>query len=328
MGVNALHVTNGDSVLHEWKKGGLLGTHVAWRDVLHEGPVPAGMPLEELSRLRADYLASRGYGNAIKLHHDFQKRDAVIRRAAEFDEIVLWFEHDLYDQLHLLQILSVLQEQGIGAGAVQLIQSDNYLGMLAAEELMSLYPKRRFVTSVMADGAAKAWRAFTSGDPEELQSASKDRYVGFPFLNGALHRLCEEFPAAATGLSRTQKHVLEACARGARQKEEIFRQSQAREEASFLGDTTCYAHIDDLCADPAPLISILETGYEPTVLGRRVLAGDADWLHYQPLDRWIGGTHLTAECCWRWDEATDRVIQGAAPLRSERAASKLSPGDS
>ncbi len=134
MSVNALHVTNGDSVLYLWKKAGLLGTHIAWRDMLHEGPVVADLPLEELSRIRGDYLASRGFGNAIKLHHDLEKRDAAIRRAEEFEEIVLWFEHDLYDQLHLLQILAVLQEQGIGAGAVQLVQSDQYLGMLTADE--------------------------------------------------------------------------------------------------------------------------------------------------------------------------------------------------
>lgn len=322
MSVNTLHVTNGDSVMHLWKKAGLLGTHLAWRDVLHEGPVPDGMPLEDLSRIRADYLASRGHGNAIKLHHDFEKRDAIIQRAEEFEEVVLWFEHDLFDQLHVLQILAVLQEQGLGAGAVQLIQSDNYLGMLSADEVMALYPKRRFLTSVMAEGAAKAWRAFTGSSPEKLEAAAQERYVGFPFLNAALRRLCEEFPASGSGLSRTQKHVLEACARGARQKEEIFRRSQAREEASFLGDSSCFAHIDDLCAQPAPLLSTLDAGYELTVLGRRVLAGDADWLQYQPLDRWIGGTHLHAQNSWRWDEATERMVQGDAALQSERAPSE------
>lgn len=321
MSANTLHITNGDAVLHLWKKAGLLGTHLPWRDVLHEGPVPAGLPLRTLSRIRADYLASRGYGNAIKLHHDFEKRDALIRRANEFEEIVLWFEHDLYDQLHVLQILAVLQEEGIGAGAVQLIQSDNYLGMLSADEIMALYPKRRFLTSVMAEGAAKAWRSFTGESPEDLDAASRDRYVGFPFLTAALRRLCEEFPATGSGLSRTQKHVLEACAHGARQKEDIFRRSQAREEASFLGDSTCYAHIDDLCAEPAPLLSALEAGYEPTVLGRRVLAGDADWLEHQPVDRWIGGAHLTRENLWRWDEATERMVQGDAAVGSERAPS-------
>lgn len=321
MSVNTLHVTNGDSVLHTWKKAGLLGTHLAWRDVLHEGPVPAGLPLEQLSRIRADYLATRGFGNAIKIHRDFERRDALVRRAAEFEEVVLWFEHDLYDQLHLLQILAVLQEQGIGAGGVQLIQSDQYLGMLSPDEMLSLFPKRRFLTSAMADAAAKAWRHFTAQEPIGLNAAANAAYPGFPFLAAALKRLCEEYPASGTGLSRTQKQLLDACAQGARRKEDLFRRSQAREEASFLGDSPCYAYLDDMCAEPAPLISALENGYELTVLGRRVLAGDADWLESTPLDRWIGGTHLTSERDWRWDESSERMVQGGNAARSERAPS-------
>jgi hypothetical protein len=321
MSVNTLHVTNGDSVLHTWKKAGLLGTHLAWRDILHEGPVPAGLSLEDLSRVRADYLAARGLGNAIKLHRDFERRDAVIRRANEFEEIVLWFEHDLYDQLQLLQILSVLREQGIGAGAVQLIQSDQYLGMLSADEIMALYPKRKFLTSAMADAVAAAWSSFTSDSPEQLQTAAQKTYVALPFLAPGLKRLCEEFPASGSGLSRTYKHILEACAQGARRKEDVFRRSQAREEAAFLGDTACYASIEDLCAEPAPVLSLLEDGYDLTVLGRRVLAGDADWLEHQPLDRWIGGVHLTSENAWRWDEAGERLVQGDRAARSERAPS-------
>jgi hypothetical protein len=306
---NTLHITNGDSVLYSWRKGGLLGTHLAWRDVLHEGPVIAGASLEELSRLRGDYLASRGYGNAIKIHRDFEKRDAILRRASEFDEIVLWFEHDLYDQLQMLQILASLQEMGLGAGSVQLIQSDQYLGMLSGEELMTLYPKRRFITTAIAEGAARAWAAFTSSEPEQLRLAASQQYVGLPFLHDALRRMCEEYPAVDSGLSRTQKHLLQACAQGARRKEDLFRRSQAQEEAAFLGDAACYAVVDDLAAEPAPLLSALEHGYELTVLGRRVLAGDADWLERAPLDRWIGGVHLTSENAWRWDERAQRFVE-------------------
>jgi Domain of unknown function (DUF1835) len=305
----SLHITNGDSVLYMWKKAGLLGTHLAWRDALHEGPVPSGLPLEEVSRLRADYLARRGYGNAIKIHHDFQKRDAIIRKAGEFDEIVLWFEHDLYDQLHLLQILAVLADQGLGAGRVQLVQSDQYLGMLSADELMALYPKRRFVTTATEQGARSAWEAFISSQPPALVDAANGKYVGLPFLRDALKRLCEEYPALDSGLSRTQKQVLEACAQGASRKEDLFRRSQAREEASFLGDSSAYAAFDDMCAQPAPLLCVLEPGYELTVLGRRVLAGDADWLEHQPFDRWIGGVHLTTDSRWRWDDREEMLVE-------------------
>ena len=45
-----------------------------------------------------------------------------------------------------------------------------------------------------------------------------------------------------------------------------------------------------------------ERGFELTALGRRVLAGDADWLETHPIDRWIGGVHLTPEQVVRWDE--------------------------
>jgi hypothetical protein len=309
MSANSLHVTNGDSVLYTWKKAGLLGTHLAWRDPLHEGPVPAGLPLEELSRVRAEYLAKRGYGNPIKIHHDFEKRDATVRRAAEFDEVVLWFEHDLYDQLHLLQILNVLAGEGLGAGSVQLVQSEQYLGMLSTDEIMALYPKRRYVTRAIEERAARAWSAFTSENPEALIAAAAEKHSGLPFLRDAMRRLCEEYPAHDTGLSRTQKQILEACAQGARRKEDLFRLSQAREEAAFLGDSSCFAEVQALCAQPAPLITFLEQGCELTVLGRRVLAGDADWLEHQPLDRWIGGVHLQSDRHWRWNDQRETFVK-------------------
>lgn len=308
MTANALHVTNGDSVLYLWKKSGLPGTHLAWRDALNEGPLRADLALPAHSRMRADYLSSRGYGNPIKIHRDLEKRDAVIARAQTFEEIVLWFEHDLYDQLQLLQILAVLHDAGLGAGSVQLILSNTYLGNLTGDELMALYPKRRFITTAIAQAARTAWHAVASPEPHALRRALDEKYPGLPFMRDALLRLCEEYPDVQTGLSRSQKQILESSAPGPRRRDEVFHRSQAREEASFLGDAGCYALIDDLCAPPAPLLSQSDAGVELTVLGRRVLAGDTDWLEHQPADRWIGGVHLDGERCWRWDEARANFV--------------------
>lgn len=309
MSAKTLHVTNGDSVIYLWKKAALLGTHLAWKDVLHEGPVPAGLTLEELSRVRAGYIASRNYANPIKAHRDFEKRDAVIRSAGDFEEIVLWFEHDLYDQLHVLQILETLRELRIGAGRVQLVQSDHYLGMLSADELMALYPKRKFVTTATAEGAKRAWDAFAADRPAALAEAARQKYPGLPYLQDALRRVCEEYPDSASGLSRSQKNLLEACAQGARGREEIFRRSQTREEAAFLGDVAAYAMLDDLCAEPSPLLCIQGSEYDTTVLGRRVLAGDADWLEVQGPERWIGGVRLGAGSTWRWNEREETLVE-------------------
>jgi hypothetical protein len=300
---NALHITNGDSVVYLLKKAGVPGVPLPWRDVLHEGPVPRGS-LEDVSRVRAEYLAWRRYGNPIKINHDFQKRDATLRRARQFDEIILWFEHDLYDQLQVLQLLVALDEMRLDFGVVQMIQSDSYLGPMTADELLALHPKRRSLTAALVAAAHAAWDAFTGDEPTALRNVAQQTAPGLPFLAPALRRLCEEFPAAGSGVSRSERQVLESVAQGARRKEDIFKRANSREEASFLGDTSLFAIVDDLCAGASPLISQLDDGYDVTVLGRRVLAGDADWAQVQPPDKWIGGVHLSKDNDWRWNEIT------------------------
>jgi len=300
--VASLHITNGDSVVYTFKKAGILGTHLPWRDVLHEGPVPGDLSLEDCSRVRGAYLASRGYGKPIRVLHDFQSRDAVIRRAAEFDEVVLWFEHDLYDQLQILQILHVLDEMELDPGSVSIVQSDSYLGSMTAEEIVKLHPKRRTVTRAMFERASSVWKHFCSSDPSALLGDASMEHAGFPFLRTALHRLCEEYPWVTDGLSRSQRQALQSVAQGPARNDELFRRAQAREEAPFLGDSAFYAIVEDLRSPPAPLIEgSVEMGM-PSALGRRVLGGDADWLEAAPADRWIGGVHLRGVRTPRWDD--------------------------
>ena len=49
---------------------------------------------------------------------DFEPRDAAIDEAAGADEVVLWFEHDLFDQLNLIWLLDALAAAGgVGTSA-------------------------------------------------------------------------------------------------------------------------------------------------------------------------------------------------------------------
>ncbi|HEY1654370.1 MAG TPA: hypothetical protein VGF86_04570, partial [Candidatus Tumulicola sp.] len=111
-----------------------------------------------------------------------------------------------------------------------------------------------------------------------------------------------------SGLSRGQRHALEAVAQGAASKVELFRRSQNREEASFHGDSGFYRVLEDLRENGAPLIEGDEGAYGLTSLGRWVIAGDADWLESAPIDRWIGGVHLAGSAPPRWDDDNGRFI--------------------
>jgi hypothetical protein len=297
-----LHFTNGDGALYLLKKAGILGTHVSWRDALNEGPVPAGFSLEGTSALRATYLAVRGYGHPIKLMHEFERRDALLRRADEFDEIVLWFEHDLYDQLQLLQALTALAELNLEPGRVSVLQTDHYLASMTADEFSALFPKRRTATPAIFKSALRGWQRFTSDSPADLYEGAKEDAIGLPFLRAALQRLCEEYPWKRDGLSRSQRQALYAVAQGSARREELFARAQAREEATFMEERLFDTMLDDLARDGDALVEEEEGRLVPTALGRRVLAADADWLEEHAIDRWIGGVHLQPGSLTRWDD--------------------------
>jgi hypothetical protein len=231
-----LHITNGDcavAVLSRVVRGPIL----PWRDVLHEGPVRAGLSLEALSRERAAFIAGAGWGDFSTVLKSFQERDALLRRAGEHDEIVLWFEHDLYDQLQLIQVLDGLS--ALRGPPISLVCEAEYLGNMAPERAAELFSLRTPLTRRHFQEAQSAWAAFRSSDPLQIDP-SKPKAL--PFLGAALRRHLEEFPWTSDGLSRSQRQIREALNDGPLSLPELFRRTH--EEPAFLGDTTLAWYVE------------------------------------------------------------------------------------
>ncbi|MCU1329880.1 MAG: polymerase, sigma-24 subunit, subfamily, partial [Bryobacterales bacterium] len=121
-----IHITNGDSTIMGLRASGLRGDLLAWRDPLHDGPVPRCESLAQLSTIRARALADFGWGSYDDIRQDFAERDARLEASLSEDEVVLWFEHDLYDQLQLLQLLDWFSRQALGTTRLTLIQIDSH----------------------------------------------------------------------------------------------------------------------------------------------------------------------------------------------------------
>jgi hypothetical protein len=288
-----LHLTNGDSAAGSLRGSGVPGRVVAWQDVLHEGPVPAGLTLEALSDVRVRFLRDWDRRSFPAAPPSFDERDRALRSARH---VVLWFEHDLYDQLQLLQILAALSDDsGISA---EMICIDAFpgvvpfygLGQLTPVQLASLWPDRRPVTAEQLSLGARAWRAFTSPDPGAVPQLLETDVGALPFLRNALRRLLDEYPAPPTGLGRTEVQLLRAIAGGTSSFAALFAANAAAEDAPFMGDTTVEARLDALIRAPTPLVA--PEPYRLTAAGRRVLAGEADARQLNGIDRWIGGVHL------------------------------------
>jgi hypothetical protein len=273
-----VHVVNGDSVEHTLERSALPGQVIVWRDVLHEGDVPPGDP-DTVREARAAFLAASGYGSKETILADLTRADAELAAALDDGrETVLWFEHDLHDQLQLIQILARIAGHP-GRGAARLITLHSFpghpgfagLGELSAGELATLWPGRAPIPPSAYATAARAYTALQQSDAEALAALAGEPCAELPYLAAALRRLLEERPWTGPGLGRSERQILQAVAAGARTPAEIFLTTTRMEEAPYSGDTWIFKRIDDLAAGAPPLLTTGE-GIELTSHGREALA--------------------------------------------------------
>ena len=313
-----LHVTNGESAGNTLRQTGIGGAVLPWQDVLHEGPVPAGSRTE-LRRVRAAFLSSCGWGSRRALLASLERRDRQFEALRDGLQVVLWFEHDLYDQLQLLDALALAHGENtppqlIVVGAFPGKPGFAGLGELTADELETLWPARGLASEERLDVAAAIWDAFCAPEPSALADRSARSVSSLPFVAPALRRLLEELPAASDGLAATERRALQAVAEGARTPQAAFPAVQRVEEAPFLGDAWFYRALvtlgrllETFDGTPLPAAPPLTDGQvfarlpiRLTDEGERVLRGELDRAELLGVDRWLGGTHVTADNLWRW----------------------------
>jgi Domain of unknown function (DUF1835) len=326
-----LHITNGDSAAQGIRDACVPGHVLPWRDVLHEGPVPQGITFDQLRVIRARFLAASGWSTFDEAVRDLSERDRALAESLTHEEVVLWFEHDLYDQLQLLQLLDWFAGQAVGATRLSLICAAEYLGPATPDRLRERFPTRQPLSTSELELGQEAWTAFRSSDPTVLTNLLRQDTSALPFLRDALLRHLQQFPSVGTGLSRSETQALEAIVEGGAKLGQVYASHQEREAAIFLGDTVFALYMEGLSQGKQPLV--LQANGEVitapqghsdlrdfwgaevrlTPFGREVLAGNKDHVKVNGIDRWLGGVHLRGpDARWRWDQAAQRVCDIAA----------------
>lgn len=336
-----LHLTNGDSAATALARSGLPGDILSWRDLLHDGPVPSDRDPDSFRRARGEFLASRGWSTQSAAMADMAERDARLCDVGSGDEVVLWFEPDLYDQLQLLQVLSRLARTEVEQRPrVSIVPADLYLAPLGPTKFAPLYAQRREMQEVDFANALEAWDAFTADTPVSLLAVTMrlshemrgrayayDDGVRLPHLAAALSRLLEEFPDTEAGLSRSERQLCEALQPGAMTLSKLFAAHQSAESWIWLGDWSFAWYVQRLsdCAHPlvthvngsrvlAPLRdtdskSFWERAVQLTAIGQDVVRDRADCVKLNGIDRWIGGTYCGGGMHWRWNARQNGLVK-------------------
>ncbi len=139
-----LHIRCGSDIFEGLRQAGVPGHFLEVSDPVCQGPLDPGLPEETLRRRRADFIAAsyRGFDDASAVMVKLEKEHAGLQELGRFQKIVLWFEHDLYDQATLIRLLARLRDRPELHDRLSMITLDSFPGFARFTGLGQLSPNQ------------------------------------------------------------------------------------------------------------------------------------------------------------------------------------------
>jgi hypothetical protein len=245
------HILNGGSLANIFPSAHLDGEIIIDREALIDGDLQ-GNDLAEFWKVRAAYIE-------IPIEEYY---DAVVR---EFDKILtapddtefnLWFEYDLFCQVNMWFVLSLLADLPIKKNVYAVYSSFlprndrnfwNAYGSATPEQLIQSFNDRIFLTEIDIQQGKQLWKAYKNANLTELKSLSKNQSPGFPYLQEVVDAHIERFPNKGER-GRPEKVLEEILHSHPADFQVVFREFWKRESIYGFGDIQLKHLYDKLLA--------------------------------------------------------------------------------
>jgi hypothetical protein len=339
---NILHITT-DALTAEHLDNSLSqGVFLAWQDALYEGPIDAQSNLTQLSRRRATYFVNVGWGEEEDIAARYQARNKQLFTYHQYDEVVLWFDHDLNSQLQMVQLIEWFSHHKMNSTILSTVSIErlpgisSYLGlnMLSSDSIQSLMSKRWEVTLGQMTICRHAWRALGSNNPNAILRFYHENTSTMPYLKNAILRFLKQFPSQENGLSQSEALISQAVLQQKNNINDIYLAMQSKEGIPFMNRALFSICLQNMCKGKMPMIEkkIIESenvieeihsdegefeevlvekeiALKLTHVGRQVLHNWVDWVQVNGINRWLGGVQLKEGSLWRYDQQKRKLIK-------------------
>jgi len=332
-GEGMLHIVNGDHVAEKLRQGVIQGDILVWREVYPHGPVFTDPAESEHRMLRATYLEETIGVPRLQFIQGSEAQEKTLAECRKYKDIVLWFEHDLFDQTMLAYLLDWFAGQSLPETTIHLLCIGSYpgielfrgLGQLSTQQLSALSGTWKTVSKEELALGRTIWQAYTAQDPEELLQLFGTDTSALPFAEDAFKHHLAQFPSTFNGLGIVEQTTLAMMQTGIRSTHDLFKQVGNQLHMLGMGDLQ-YGYIlwrmaggshplielqgsEEILASNGTYMSLQNCDVVMTSFGERVLKGDEDWVVRNGIDAWYGGVHVQGhDSAWRWDTAGQRIV--------------------
>ena len=300
-----VNVLNGDATLTLFRQSEIPGEVVVCREMMCEGKVKYTKDLAEFFESRAKHLA---YHYGIDKHtyytnvvEELGKLDAS---GSSANEIVLWFESDLFCQVNMLFILHYLSSRLETLPPISIVDLPYHPPI---EDFPKIFEQRTRLQPDDLLWAADVWDAWCLKTPQVLETVSKLSAGTLKYLPAAINAHLKQFPDINTGLSIIEHYFLLRLVLGSYRWYDLY--MLFWDELEIYGFSNFQLDILVNRMVRAGVIEEHDQMLKITSLGREILEEEENYLDYISMEhRWLGGVRL-ATTPWRWNPATNSLVE-------------------
>ncbi len=211
-----LHITNGDSFTERLNTLKLSGDVITWREMLCEGKTLTNVGSESFWKTRFEFLNKNYKVSKSSFIEKTLKEYRSLCNHKQQDQIVLWFEYDLFCQINMLAIISWLQQHRkytqislVCSGKEDDSDKLYALNELNNEQLLDLYKNRVVLDQDDIEYADYVWQLYCSDNPIRLENLTDFKNYKFNYLESAIQTHLKRFPSIANGLNIMENNILD-----------------------------------------------------------------------------------------------------------------------
>ncbi len=209
-----LHILNGDTLSPRLKDLSINGNIAVWREMLCEGKTIVNLASETFKNTRIAFFKEQYPEQASKYDALFGSQLAIISDAHSYEEIILWFEYDLFCHINMLACISFLKTMNY-KGKIHLVCSGwiegkkqlQGLAQLSNKELQNHYTKKVTLNNHDLFLADDLWRLYCSDNHLKF-NPKRAKDSSFKYLSNCISAHKERFPSVRTGLNTLETHLL------------------------------------------------------------------------------------------------------------------------
>ena len=305
-----LHITNGDNFTNRLSSLNLKGDVITWREMLCEGKTLNNVGSETFWKARFEFLNKNYKVSKSSFIEKTLKEYRSLCNHKQQDQIVLWFEYDLFCQVNMLAVISWLKTHRKYA-EITLVCSgkeDNSgklygLNELNNEQLLKLYENKVVLTQDDIEYADYVWQLYCSDNPIRLENLRDFDNYNFKYLKEAVTSHLHRFPSIRNGLNDMENNILQLSVdQQLKNKKELLSTILINQGSLGFGDSQYERAISRL----KPLFN----SFNPVKLtqkGKEILEGRTSYYScIQDNDVYLGGA---LKYNFLFNNTTDRILK-------------------